>query len=114
MRPPADEASSPGADDRLVSARAGESDRFEASLRPRTLAEYVGQSRVKENLAVLLQAAAERGEPLDHICGPRPVPSLEGVRDGFARTAIAGEPVAGATMEMSQPIGLGAADAILQ
>ena len=40
---------------------------FELSLRPKTLDEYIGQSLVKENLAVSIEAARKRGEPLDHI-----------------------------------------------
>ena len=40
---------------------------FELSLRPRFLAEYVGQTNVKDNLDVAIQAARKRGEPLDHI-----------------------------------------------
>jgi Holliday junction DNA helicase RuvB len=40
---------------------------FELSLRPRRLEDYVGQSRVKANLGVFLQAARQRGEPLDHV-----------------------------------------------
>jgi Holliday junction DNA helicase RuvB len=40
---------------------------FEASLRPRRLDEYVGQQRIKANLAVFLEAARQRGEPLDHV-----------------------------------------------
>lgn len=39
----------------------------EYSLRPRTLDEYVGQQKVKENLSVFIQAAKRRGEPLDHV-----------------------------------------------
>ncbi|MFL5713836.1 MAG: Holliday junction branch migration DNA helicase RuvB [Chloroflexota bacterium] len=39
----------------------------EGSLRPRTLAEYIGQAEVKANLSVLLQAAKARGEAADHI-----------------------------------------------
>lgn len=38
----------------------------ELSLRPKTLEEYVGQSKVKENLKIFLGAAKLRGEPLDH------------------------------------------------
>ena len=41
--------------------------RFEESLRPRNLAEMVGQQRLRENLGVFVQAARERGEPLDHV-----------------------------------------------
>jgi len=40
---------------------------LEASLRPRTLAEFVGQERVVSNFAVALEAARGRGEPLDHV-----------------------------------------------
>ncbi len=45
----------------------GDEGSFEASLRPRRLDEYVGQSRVKQNLAVFLEAARQRGEALDHV-----------------------------------------------
>src|SRR6187397_3094765 len=40
---------------------------FELSLRPRLLAEYIGQQSVKDNLDVAIRAASGRGEPLDHI-----------------------------------------------
>ncbi|MBQ2697898.1 MAG: Holliday junction branch migration DNA helicase RuvB [Clostridia bacterium] len=40
---------------------------IEQSLRPRTLDEYIGQDKVKENLRVFMQAAKGRGEPLDHV-----------------------------------------------
>src|SRR5262245_20619456 len=40
---------------------------FELSLRPRVLAEYIGQENVKENLDVAIQAARQRNEPMDHI-----------------------------------------------
>ena len=45
----------------------------ENSLRPKTLAEYVGQEKAKENLRVFIEAAKLRGEPLDHVLlyGPR-------------------------------------------
>ena len=39
----------------------------EASLRPKTLEEYIGQDKAKENLKIYLQAAKMRGEPLDHL-----------------------------------------------
>jgi Holliday junction DNA helicase RuvB len=39
----------------------------ERSLRPRQLAEYIGQHRVKESLSIFIQAARRRAEPLDHI-----------------------------------------------
>ncbi len=40
---------------------------LELSLRPKTLADYIGQDKVKENLAVYIEAARRRGEPLDHV-----------------------------------------------
>jgi Holliday junction DNA helicase RuvB len=55
-------------DDRLVtSARADEDAQYEAGLRPRTLDEYIGQERVRENLHVSITAAKQRGEALDHV-----------------------------------------------
>lgn len=42
-------------------------DRFEPALRPRSLDELVGQTKVKENLAILIAAARQRSEPLDHV-----------------------------------------------
>ncbi len=39
----------------------------ELSLRPRYLSEYIGQTKVKENLAVYIEAARRRQEPLDHV-----------------------------------------------
>jgi len=42
-------------------------DESEGSLRPRSLAEYIGQSKAKENLAIFMDAARGRGEPLDHV-----------------------------------------------
>src|SRR3954470_11143238 len=40
---------------------------IERSLRPRRLAEYIGQERVKETLQIFIDAARQRGEPLDHV-----------------------------------------------
>ena len=48
-------------------ASSGDDDAIEQSLRPHKLREYIGQSRVKENLAVFLAAARGRGEALDHV-----------------------------------------------
>ncbi len=45
---------------------AGE-DRYDAALRPRTLDGYVGQKKVVDNLRVFIEAARQRGEPLDHV-----------------------------------------------
>ncbi len=44
-----------------------ESSDFDMTLRPRTLAEYVGQEDVKKNLDVSMKAAKKRGEPIEHI-----------------------------------------------
>src|SRR5271166_6742289 len=41
--------------------------RIDASVRPKTLAEYIGQKRVKENISIALEAARNRGEALDHV-----------------------------------------------
>ncbi|NTU71978.1 MAG: Holliday junction branch migration DNA helicase RuvB [Coriobacteriia bacterium] len=57
-----------GDPERLVSAGFTEDDlEIDRSLRPRNLSEYLGQTRVKENLSVLIEAARGRDEPLDHI-----------------------------------------------
>jgi Holliday junction DNA helicase RuvB len=45
----------------------GDDAQFDRTLRPRTLADYVGQTKHKENLRVFVEAARRRGEPLDHI-----------------------------------------------
>lgn len=42
-------------------------DDFEVSLRPKTLDEYIGQDKVKENLKIYIQAAKNRGDSLDHV-----------------------------------------------
>ena len=42
-------------------------ERAEVSLRPKTLDEYIGQTKVKENMKVYIEAAKKRNEPLDHI-----------------------------------------------
>lgn len=46
---------------------AGDSEDFDFSLRPKTLNEYIGQEKVKENLSIYISAAKKRGEPLDHV-----------------------------------------------
>ncbi|MCI8411891.1 MAG: Holliday junction branch migration DNA helicase RuvB [Clostridia bacterium] len=42
-------------------------ERFENSLRPKTLDEYIGQDKVKENMKIYIEAAKKRGEALDHV-----------------------------------------------
>jgi len=52
----------------IVSASAQDDElQFEASLRPRSLAEFTGQSKLKENLAIAIEAARARGEAMDHV-----------------------------------------------
>jgi Holliday junction DNA helicase RuvB len=46
---------------------APDEEELDGSLRPRSLAEFVGQERVKEQLAIALEAARGRGEALDHV-----------------------------------------------
>jgi holliday junction DNA helicase RuvB len=54
--------------ERIVSAAPVEDDEsFELKLRPRRLQEFIGQNKVKENLAVAIEAARSRGEALDHV-----------------------------------------------
>jgi len=53
---------------RIVSAAPVDDDAsFELKLRPRLLKEFVGQTKVKENLSVAIEAARSRGEALDHV-----------------------------------------------
>jgi holliday junction DNA helicase RuvB len=55
--------------DRLISAKpaAAEDEQFERSLRPATLAEYVGQQKVRAQLEIFIRAARGRAEALDHV-----------------------------------------------
>ncbi len=55
---------------------------LETSLRPKTLNDYIGQSKVKENMKIYIEAAKKRGEPLDHVLlyGP----------PGLGKTTLAG------------------------
>ena len=54
--------------DRVITPQKREEDLpLEGSLRPRSLAEYIGQEKVKENLEVFIAAARGRSEPLDHV-----------------------------------------------
>src|SRR6202451_1841150 len=67
----------------IVSASLREDERqFEATLRPVRLADFAGQPKVKENLAIAIEAAKKRGEAMDHVllCGP----------PGLGKTTLAG------------------------
>ena len=57
-------------------------ERMENSLRPKTLNEYLGQEKVKENMKIYIEAAKKRGESLDHVLlyGP----------PGLGKTTLAG------------------------
>ncbi|MCM8746629.1 Holliday junction branch migration DNA helicase RuvB [Thermomicrobium sp. CFH 73360] len=68
---------------RIVSPRPNASEQhLEETLRPRRLAEYIGQDRVKESLTIAIRAAQERGEPLDHLLFYGP--------PGLGKTTLAG------------------------
>jgi Holliday junction DNA helicase RuvB len=55
-------------EERLIGPVLREEDRdFDAALRPRTLEEFVGQERIKEQLALLIEGARARQEPVDHL-----------------------------------------------
>ncbi len=54
-------------DEKLLSVNPIREDDGEFSLRPKTLSEYIGQQKAKENLRVFIQSARQRGEPLDHV-----------------------------------------------
>jgi len=55
-------------DRQLISGdRQAEDLQFEASLRPRHLADFTGQTKLKENLGIAIQAARMRGEAMDHV-----------------------------------------------
>jgi Holliday junction DNA helicase RuvB len=55
-------------DPRIVEAdRVDDDAQYEAGLRPKTLNDYIGQDRVRENLQVSIAAARQRGEALDHV-----------------------------------------------
>jgi len=67
----------------IVDAELPEEEReFDAALRPRTLTEFVGQERIKEQLGLLIDSAGARGETIDHllISGP----------PGLGKTTLAG------------------------
>ena len=56
-----------GGPDRLVQPVPGAGDSGESSIRPLSLAEFIGQRQARENLSIFIQAARSRGEALDHV-----------------------------------------------
>ena len=81
-------------EERLVgpAAARGDEDETDRSLRPRQLDEFVGQEVVREQLAIALAAAKERGEPIDHVLlagppglGKSTLAHIVAERDGHAR-----------------------------
>ena len=68
---------------RIITTEAAEEDiRIEGSLRPRSLDEYIGQEKAKNNLKIYIEAAKTRGEPLDHVLFYGP--------PGLGKTTLAG------------------------
>lgn len=69
-------------DERIISGGEMDTDNWQYSLRPKKLQEYIGQDKVKDNLAIFIQAALNRGEALDHVLlyGP----------PGLGKTTLAG------------------------
>lgn len=63
------ESSEMNFEERMVSPKKteNESEDFEVTLRPKTLSEYIGQDKIKENLSIFIEAAKKRSEPLDHV-----------------------------------------------
>jgi Holliday junction DNA helicase RuvB len=53
--------------ERLINPQPKPEDRLDAALRPKRLSDLIGQERVKDNLAILIAAARQRSEPLDHV-----------------------------------------------
>jgi len=55
------------APNRLINPLPQPDDRLDQAMRPKMLADLIGQERVKENLEILISAARQRNEPLDHV-----------------------------------------------
>ena len=69
-------------DEVLAPISAGDESAFDASLRPRRLSEFIGQSGLKDHLGILLEAARRRGQAADHILLAGP--------PGLGKTSMAG------------------------
>jgi Holliday junction DNA helicase RuvB len=66
----------------VLGAEGGQEDSFQTTLRPATLAEYIGQEKVARNLSIAISAAKRREEPLDHVLFHGP--------PGLGKTTLAG------------------------
>ncbi len=53
--------------DRIITNDKLEEDKYEGTIRPKTIDEYIGQEEVKENIDIFIKAAKMREEPLDHV-----------------------------------------------
>lgn len=70
-------------EERITAAELGEGEeRSEKTLRPQTLADYIGQKKAADNLKIFIEAAKLRGEPLDHVLFYGP--------PGLGKTTLAG------------------------
>lgn len=70
-------------EERITAASAGEQEEIaEFTLRPQSLADYIGQKKATENLKIFIEAARMRGEPLDHVLFYGP--------PGLGKTTLAG------------------------
>ena len=70
-------------EERITAAELGRGEeRSEFTLRPQTLAEYIGQKKATDNLKIFIEAAKLRGEPLDHVLFYGP--------PGLGKTTLAG------------------------
>lgn len=54
-------------DERVITNRELTEDKFEETIRPDSIDEYIGQTEIKENLNIFIKAAKKRNEPLDHV-----------------------------------------------
>ena len=70
-------------DERIIDPEMPEEEReFDAALRPKVLAEFIGQERIKEQLGLLIEGARARGETVDHLLFSGP--------PGLGKTTLAG------------------------